>query len=314
MEEIWDVLLDALLDTVKILPVLLVVYYLIEFLEYKKVLKTRKSPLLNGKYSPVFGALFGSIPQCGFAVVSTDLFTKGDFSIGALIAVYIATSDEALPMLLAVPDKIPQLLLLIAVKIVWGIVAGYVAMLVHNKVFKAKVLAREKSLEPKEPQKQYIEVNGEKVDVTGMEVDMEYACDCEYCQNGGKFKWYGPLVKSLKISLYILVINIILGLVVYFIGEEKINEFLELSYGFQPVLAIIIGLIPNCASSVLITQLFIDGGISFGAVIAGLSVNAGMGIVVLLKQNKDIKENLFIFGALIVSALVIGYGLHYLPI
>ncbi len=310
MKEILDVLLDALIDTAKLLPVLLVVYYLIEYLEYKKILKTNNSKLLNGKYSPVFGSLIGCIPQCGFSVVSTDMFSNGQLSIGALIAVYIATSDEALPMMIANPSTMLDLVLLLAVKIVWGIIVGYSAMLLYSKIFKKK----ESISNNVEESPKYIEVNGELINVEGLEVDMSHACTCEYCSSGKKFKWYGPILKSLKIALYILVINIILGLIVYWIGEDNISKFLSSSYHFQPIFAIIVGLIPNCASSILLTQLYINGSISFGSIVAGLSVNAGLGIVVLIKQNKNIKENIFILGVLIVSALIIGYALHYIPI
>ena len=138
MEEILHILLHALLDTAKILPFLLIVYLLIEYLEYKHVFKYQNSKLLKGKASPAFGALVGSIPQCGFSVVSSELFAECKISIGALIAVYIATSDEAIPLMLANYKSIPALLLLVASKIVIAIFVGYTANLLHSKLFKSK--------------------------------------------------------------------------------------------------------------------------------------------------------------------------------
>ena len=136
MEEFLHVLLHSLVDTAKLLPVLFVVYFLIELLEYKNIFKFEKSKLLKGKSSPVMGALFGSVPQCGFSVISSELYSKRKISIGALIAVFVATSDEALPLMISNYKAIPSLLLLLAVKIVMAIIIGYFAMLLYSKVFK----------------------------------------------------------------------------------------------------------------------------------------------------------------------------------
>ena len=124
MKEYWSVTLEALIHTAQILPFLFIVYYLIELFEYKSANKLQKSKILKGKASPVFGALVGCVPQCGFSVVSTDLFSKGKLSVGALIAVYIATSDEAIPLMIANPKSIGWMFALIGVKIVIGVVVG----------------------------------------------------------------------------------------------------------------------------------------------------------------------------------------------
>jgi hypothetical protein len=136
MHEVWHVVEHALLDTLKIAPILLAVYFLIEFLEYKRIMQFQNSKMLKGKASPVFGSLFGSLPQCGFSVISTDLFTKGGVSIGALLAVYIATSDEALPIMLSHGDGWLPLIALVLCKIALGIIIGYFAMWLYPKIFK----------------------------------------------------------------------------------------------------------------------------------------------------------------------------------
>lgn len=292
MTEFLQTLVDAFIDSIKILPILLIIYFLIEFLEYKNALKLQNSRLLKGKVSPIMGALFGCVPQCGFSVITTDLFTKKAVSIGALIAVYLATSDEALPIMLAEPEHILDLLLLIGCKFLLGISIGYLAMWLHSKFFK-----------PTAPQEQH--QSQENADISGC---------CHHHIQTPKFEWLHPLVHCLKIFAYILVVNVILNIAIYFIGEDNFMNFLQSSYIFQPLLAVIIGLIPNCASSVLITELYIAGGLSFGSILAGLCVNSGLAIILLLKQNKNWRENLFILLMLIIPSIAIGYALHFIPI
>lgn len=382
MSEFFETLLDAFIDSVKILPILLVVYFFIEFLEYKNALKFEKSKLLKGKASPVIGALFGCVPQCGFSVVTTDLYTKRAVSIGALVAVYLATSDEALPIMLAEPNHILDLLLLIGCKLLLGIVVGYLSMFLYSKLFKNQngsenvenktnfalkqnKKANEKALNSssitvadnlddgfdnvggktdesqskaendklglvlesetdlKKAQNHTSNKEGEKVDESVLSLKNnekseiqteEHSGCCHHSVNTKKFEWIHPLIHCLKIFAYILIVNVVLGIAIFFIGEENFLNFLQSSFVFQPLLSVVIGLIPNCAASVLITELYLAGGLSFGSVLAGLCVNSGIAIILLLKQNKNWKENLFIFAMLIVPSLLVGYALHFIPI
>ena len=135
-KEVLDILLDALIDTAKLLPLLFVVYYLIEILEYKNVFRFEKSKLLNGKASPVLGATFGVVPQCGFSVISAELYAERKMSLGALVAVFIATSDEALPILISNPGAIPSLLMLIFSKFIIAIIVGYAVMFLSKFILK----------------------------------------------------------------------------------------------------------------------------------------------------------------------------------
>ena len=318
MTEFWETILDAFIDSIKILPIILVVYFLIEFLEYKNALKFEHSKLLKGKASPVMGALFGCIPQCGFSVVTTDLYSKKVVSIGALIAVYLATSDEALPIMLAEPSHILDLLLLIGSKLVLGIGIGYLAMFLHSKLFKNNkaILAESKN------QATIKTVNKEKEDAHSHNHENENeensssgtAGCCHHNIDAKKFEWVHPLVHCLKIFSYILVVNLALGILIYFVGEENFFNFLQSNNAFQPILAVLVGLIPNCSASVFITELYLAGGLSFGSILAGLCVNSGIAIILLLKQNKNWKENLFIFCMLIIPSLAVGYALHFIPI
>lgn len=323
MHEIWHVAEHALLDTLKIAPILLAVYFLIEFLEFKKIMQFQNSKMLKGKASPVFGSLFGSLPQCGFSVITTDLFTKGTVSVGALLAVYIATSDEALPIMLSNGDSWLQLLALIGCKIVLGIIIGYLAIWLHSKVFKTKNLNYiEENLNEKDEHHDHHHEEEEHEHLEYEHVESvpktkqsklsksEHIGCCHHDLETVRFDWKHPLLHCLKILTFILLINILFGFVVEGVGEDNLTKFLSQSKMLQPLLAVMIGLIPNCASSVVITELYLLGGLSFGAIVAGLSVNAGLGLMVLFKQHKNIKEIAFILTMLIVPSLIVGYGLH----
>ena len=321
MHEIWHVLEHALIDTLKIAPILLAVYFLIEILEYKQLMQFHNSKLLKGKSSPVFGSLFGSLPQCGFSVISTDLFTKGFISVGALLAVYVATSDEALPIMLSHGDSWLPLLALIGCKIVLGIAIGYLALWLYPKVFKTKNIHFDikNNITVKENDKNgisYDEHSHEHEDNEHHEHNEEkhgehIGC-CHHDLESKKFDWIHPLFHCLKILAFILIVNIIFGAVIEWVGEDKLMNFLSKSSILQPLLAVLIGLIPNCASSVVITELYLLGGLSFGAILAGLSVNAGLGLMVLFKQNKKPKEIAFILTMLIIPSLIAGYCLHFI--
>ena len=315
----WEVLLDATLDTLKILPLLFLVYLLLEYLEYKQAFKFQKSKLLKGKASPIMGALFGSVPQCGFSIISTDLYTKQKLSIGALIAVYIATSDEALPIMITNYHHITALLVLIAVKIIFAFVVGYLAMLLYNKVFfwKEKLLSAQAvaqsttatNVENKTEEHDHNEHDHDEHDNATAEI----GC-CHHDIKNPKFNWKHPIIHTLKILLFIFVINIIIGTIIFFVGEESLFAFLDSEKALQPLLAVLVGLIPNCAASVVLTELYLAGGLSFGAIVAGLSVNAGLGIIFLFKQERNIKKIIFILLMLIVPSLILGYALNWLPI
>lgn len=310
MHEYWHVILESLIHTAQILPFLFIVYYLIELIEYKSADKMQKGKFLKGKYSPIMGSLAGCIPQCGFSVVSTDLFSKSKLSIGALIAVYIATSDEAIPLMIAHPKSIGWMALLLGIKIVFGILIGYLAILLYKVFFlkgKKEILHEDHHEEEHEEHKHHEDHHDEEE-----EESLHGGC-CHHHVATKTFDWIHPLTHCLKISLFILVINIVFGFITHiWVGEARLIAFLSQSRAVQPLLAVLIGLIPNCASSVVITELFILNGLSFGALVAGLSVNAGLGLIVLLRRNKNWKVNLFICCMLIIPSLILGYCLNFI--
>lgn len=306
MEEFFHILLHSLLDTAKLIPVFFIVYLLIEFLEYKNIFAFEKSKLLKGKLSPVMGSLFGSVPQCGFSVISSELYSKQKISIGALVAVFVATSDEAFPIMIAHYEAIPALIVLILTKILLGIAIGYLAMFLYSKIFKPnKISITEIDNHKHQDEHEDDENHNHEEHI--------HAC-CNHDLEDNKFDWKHPIIHCLKITMYIFIFNLIFGTIVEIIGEDNLTNFLASSSLFQPLFAILIGLIPNCASSVVLTELYLMNGLSFGAIVAGLSVNAGLGFVVLLKENKRKKENWFILLTITFSSLIFGYILHFLPI
>lgn len=298
-KELPHILLHAIKHSAIMLPLLIIAYILIEFLESKNVMRFEKSKLLQGNVSPVFGALFGCVPQCGFSVISTDLYAEKKLSIGALVAVYISTSDEALPLMLSHPASIPWLLLLLAVKIVLAIGVGYLAMFLYPKFFKKHTVVAPR-----------ITFAGRQIQTVRDPNASSPGCCNHEVDSTRKFSIKHPLLHSLKIFMFIFAINLIMEMVMFFVGEENLATFLLSSWVFQPLIALAVGLIPNCASSVVLTQLFISGALSFGSIVVGLSVNAGLGIMVLLRKNRPRKENFFIIALIVICSLIIGYGLH----
>lgn len=335
-----DFVLDALLDSLKILPFLLVCYVLIEVLEFFTANKIEHSKLLSGKWSTLFASSFGLIPQCGFSVVATDLFASKKIKIGTLVAVYIATSDEAVPILLTNPDKISSLLPLLLIKFCLAVIFGYLIDLVFQK-------ANKKRLEiGKNPENKKEETKSKNLSQTEVSTSLEqkendennqtkethdlhekehdehehpnesshhHGC-CGHEIEGTTSKkdlWkrfaLHPLVHSLKIFIFILVVNLLMGGIIALVGEDKLVSFLTDSKGFAPLFAGLVGLIPNCASSVVLTELFTIGGISFGACLGGLIANAGIAFVVLFKENKNMKENFSILGGMFAIGVIVGY-------
>lgn len=302
MEAFWEVVNETMLDGLKVLPILLAVYFLIEFIEFKWAAKLQRNHLLRGKASPVLAALVGSIPQCGFSVVAADLFSEGIIPIGALLAVFIATSDEALPLILSHPQKWLSILILISAKIIVAIVVGYLANLMY------RYLHRRSTKVAVEPHDEH------EHDHEHAEIALHDGC-CHHHLDTKKFDWKHPLLHSLKIWAFILGISFLFGcLVDLWIGEENMSAFLSSSYWLQPLLAVLVGMIPNCAASVVLTELYLMDGLRFGALLGGLCINAGLGLIFLFKQKGLWHEKLFVLGWLVGVSLLVGYGFMWLAI
>ena len=261
MQEILEILQDALIDTVKLLPFLFLTYLIMEYIEHKTSKKARETIKKSGKFGPLIGALVGIVPQCGFSVSATNLYAARVITLGTLISVYLATSDEMLPIIITEKVPIGTILTILAIKLVIGIIAGFAIDFVIRK-FK------------KEEQEEKIEELCEH--------------DHCHCENG---IIVSAIKHTLNIAIYILIITMVINWVISLIGEENIANFVSQNVVFGPVLAGIVGLVPNCASSVILTQLFVENVISMAVLIAGLLVNAGVGLLVLFRTNKNIREN-----------------------
>jgi len=300
-----ELFLDTLIDTGKMVPLLLIIYIGIELVEYRFGNKMKEKIQKIGSAGPLIGSTLGSLPQCGFSVSATALYTQRLITIGTLLAVYLATSDEAIPIILSRPDKAGILLPLIFTKIFIALVAGYTVDYILRRK-NAKILAHIND---------YINGTDEKQHHHEL-VNEEQAC-CGHFPNTSAKKFnpkeifFHPIIHTAKIFFYIFLTSLFLNLVIFQLGEGSFkNLFLSHAF-FQPFLAAIVGLIPNCAASVVITELYLNGAITYGSVIAGLCASGGLGILVLLKEEKNPKDILLIlsllFGISVFAGLVIQY-------
>ena len=276
-----DVIIDTLIDSIKILPFLFVSYLIIEFIEHKSSKKIEKVLSTSGKYSKVAGSLLGIIPQCGFSAVAANLFSSRVITMGSLIAVFLATSDEAIPIILTYPQKSKDLILILIIKFVIAVVFGTLVDLIFKKA--------------------HTHITSEEVHEHAH--DMCKNCDCEH----GILK--SSLYHTLNIFIFLVLISLGINIIIELIGINTFEKFILSGSILQPFITSIIGLIPNCASSVLLSKLFANGSISLGAVISGLSTGAGVGSIILFKSNKNIKENLQILGILYVVGVICGISI-----
>lgn len=281
----WDILLDALIDSLKVLAVLLVVNVIIALLESRVNNTLEKSK----RWTPFVAVGLATLPQCGFSVVATDLYVKRHLSLGTLLGVYIATSDEALPILLANPDKALSIIPLLAIKLVVGIAVVYI----FDAIFRKK----------------HEDVHEHVENCETHTEELHTGCCKHQIEDGDKVKQYvvHPLVHSLKLFAYILIINIILGFIIDAVGEDTLSAFMDTNRYVAPLFAVLVGLIPNCASSVLLTNMYISMNMGFGACVGGLCANAGLGLMVLFRDKHNVKRNLCIVGILIGISLIVGY-------
>ncbi|MGN0478644.1 MAG: putative manganese transporter [Hominenteromicrobium sp.] len=270
-----DVLIDALVDSLKMLPFLFAAYLLIEFLEHKASRKMRDSLQRLGPFGPVGGALLGVVPQCGFSVAASNFYAGRIISVGTLLAVFLSTSDEAIPVLLAHPDMLPYAVPMLLIKVVSGMVFGFLVDFLMRRFMKPREEAPFEEL-------------------------------CASCDCGHHGIVHSALRHTVEIFAFILLVNLILGYAIYFIGEENISKLLLNGSVFQPFLTALIGLLPNCAASVILTELFAVGSLEFGSCVAGLCAGAGLGLVVLFRTNHRLKENLAIVGVLYAASVITG--------
>lgn len=274
----WDVILDTLLDSIKLIPFLFLTYLVMEYLEHKTAGKAQNIIKKGGRLGPLFGGALGVVPQCGFSAAASNLYAGRVITLGTLMAIYLSTSDEMLPILLSEADTVGvgTIFKILAIKAVIGILCGFVIDLV---------------IRPKKDDHDHI----------------HEMCEHDHCHCGegtGIFK--SALVHTAQITLFIVLVSFALNTLLFFLGEDVLKNLILNRPVIGELLAGLVGLIPNCASSVVLTQLYLEGVMSFAACMSGLLAGSGVGILVLFRANRDKRENIKILCLLYLIGVAVG--------
>lgn len=268
----------TLLETVKLIPFLFITYLIMEYIEHKTGEGFKNAVKRTGKVGPLFGGLLGAFPQCGFSAAASGLYAGRVISVGTLIAIFLSTSDEMLPILISEKVNLVIILKILGIKILLGVLIGFLVDL-----FLVKLIVS-------------------KEDDEGI----EHLCHHDHC-HCEKSLLKSSIKHTLQIFAFILIISFILNIVIHNVGEEAISNIILDKKILGPILSGVVGLIPNCAASVVVTQLYLTGVISFGAMMSGLLVGAGVGVLILFKVNSHrIKENIKIVCALYILGTLAG--------
>ena len=271
------VLEHALIDSLKVFVLVFILYFALSFLE--NYISKRLS--LNNKVSPFFGALLGLVPQCGISVAASDLYIKRKITVGTLVAVFLACSDEAIFILLA-SEKFLTVFPLLLIKLVIGFISG---MMIDSFILR----------------KQKLKNDNEEV------VSCAHHHEHHHHDSKLKHNFKHTLLHSVEILIYVFIVNFIFGLLIELLGEAKLIIFLQNNKYLAPLFSSIIGVIPNCASSVVLSELYIINGLSFGALLSGLLMNAGLGLVYLFKKKENVKMNINVVVIMFIISLIVGY-------
>lgn len=277
---LFDIFLDAVLDTLKLIPFLLLAYLLMEYVEHK--MSDRAIAVIHraGKLGPVLGGALGIVPQCGFSAAMSNLYAVGIISRGTLLAVFLATSDEMLPILISESVPAPLILKILGVKLVSAVIVGFAVEAFTKK------------------------------SAVG---DIHNLCESEkcHCERG---IFLSAVKHTMQIVIFIFVVNLALTGIFELCGTESLSRFILNRPVIGELLAGIVGLIPNCAASVVITELYLQGGMSVGAMLSGLLTGSGIGLLVLFRTNHNLKDNLKTLGILYVSGVLLGFIAGLMPI
>ena len=299
-----ETFISVLSETAPMLPLLLAVYVGIEIAEYKFGHKTITLMQKAGSFGPLIGAIAGIFPQCGIAVVATSLYTQRLITIGTLFAVYLATSDEAIPIILSHPDKLDILLPLVLSKVMIALMAGYILDFIfrkNNQSILTHIHAHARGED--DPHHNHEEI-----------MDREACCGHNPCSPSRKLRlkqiFFHPVIHTVKIFIFILVISFLMELLFLYMGEKTVEKILMQHILLQPCFAALVGLVPSCAASVVITEMYIKESITYASLIAGLCANSGLGILVLFKELKSKKEIFKIMGLLLGISILAGYLFH----
>lgn len=275
-----EIIIDTILDSLKLIPFLFIAFLIIELVEHKLSNKNKDLISKSGKFGPLFGSLLGLIPQCGFSVIATNLYVTRIISLGTLISIYLSTSDEMLPILLGHHVSSSLIIKILLTKFIIGMLFGFIIDFIFRK--KAQI----------------------KLEIHEMCHDEE--CHCEE----GIFK--SSIIHTLKTILFILIASFIINLLFEKVGEQYLSKIFLKDSIFGPFVTSLIGLIPTCGSSIMITELYLNNAISFASLISGLLTGSGVAILVLFKSNKKLKENFFIILSIYEIGVIVGIIFHIL--
>lgn len=268
-----EIIIDTLKDSLLVIPFLFIAFLIIELIEHKFSKKTNSLISKSGKLGPLIGGGLGLLPQCGFSVLATNLYITRIISLGTLISVYLATSDEMLPILISSNVDTKIIIKVLVLKFIIGCIIGFLIDLVFTK----------------------------KKDNTNYDI-----CDLEHCDcgHGGIIK--SSLIHTLKTILFIVFISFIINILFHYYGEDYLSKLLLKDSMFGPFITSLIGLIPNCGASVALTELFINNAITFGSLVGGLLTGSGISLLILFKSNKNLKENLSILSIMYLVGVIFG--------
>lgn len=275
-----DAILDAIIDSLKLLPFLFITYLLMELLENKASEKSLKVIKKSGKFGPILGSLLGIVPQCGFSAAAASLYAGKIISIGSLIAIFLSTSDEMLPILISSAAPISLIIKILLIKLIIGIVFGVIIDIIFSK-------------------KDNINIEDDKNHIHDI-------CEDEHCHCNEDGILKSSIKHTLHIFIYVFIIVLAITILINIIGEDSIANIMTKTNILGPFVSSLIGIIPNCASSVIITQLYLKDMITFGSLIAGLLMNSGIGMLILFRLNKNKKENFLILLILFVISIISG--------
>ena len=268
-----DVLQDVFHDALPMIPFLFLTYLLMEYLEHKSNDRFQKRLESARALGPLIGGILGIVPQCGFSVLASGLYMNRSISLGTLLAGFF---------LVAQPKQINVLFSVIAVKLVIAVLVGYIVDLL---------------------------VRGHRLKENHPLHDIHAECEKESVEEHHSIV-YIAMIRTIKIFIFVFAVNFALSVFIYYIGEDTLRTILAQGSYLQPMLAALAGFIPNCAASVILAQLFMDGVLSFGALTAGLITSAGLGLLVLLRMYDNKKDILRIFAILFVTAITSGIVLQ----
>ena len=267
-----DIIKDTLIDTIKLLPFLLLTFIIIEYIEHK--INNKKLITKSKKFGPFFGSVLGVIPQCGISASATNLYATRIISLGTLISVYLSTSDEMLPILLANKTNTGTILKILGLKFLIGMISGFIIDLILRKKEQPKI---------------------------------EDLCEHDHCNcNHNHSIIESALKHTISITLFILIFSFIINIIFEYLGESFLENLFMKNTIFSYFLSSLVGLIPNCGASILITELYINNTITLGASMSGLLTGAGIGLLILFKTNKNIKENITIISLIYLIGIISG--------